>query len=115
MRSILRGEVYWADLGPARGSSPAFRRPIIVVQSDHYNASRLSTIIVVSLTSNRRAALMPGNMIVPAELSGLPADSVANVMQLSTLDRRELQTRVGALPPWLMDDLDRSLRRLLSL
>src|SRR6266568_6394172 len=79
---IRRGEIYWVDLGQPRGSRPAKTRPVLVVQADPYNASRLATVVAVVLTSNTSLAAMPGNVFVPAATSGLPWDSVANVTAL---------------------------------
>ena len=78
---IQRGEVWWADLGEPRGSEPGYRRPVLVVQNDAFNRSRLQTTLVVGLTSNLCLVEAPGNVLVPAKASGLPKDSVANVTQ----------------------------------
>jgi mRNA interferase MazF len=112
---IRRGDLYWADLGEPRGSAPAFRRPIVVVQAEPYNRSKLRTVVVAVLTTNQRLAAMPGNVFVPASLTGLHADSVVNVTQLVTIDRMDLEEQVGAVPNWLMDEVDRGLRRVLAL
>ena len=94
---IARGEVWWADLGEPAGSEPGFRRPVVVVQGDAFNRSSLRTVVCVSLTSNVRWADAPGNVLLPAQATGLPLDSVANVSQLVTVDRDTLTERVGAL------------------
>jgi mRNA interferase MazF len=112
---IHRGGVYWADLGEASGSNPEKRRPVLVIQSSPFNASRLSTTVAAVITSNTRLATMPGNVFVPAAATGLPRDSVVNVTALVTLDKTDLGTQAGQLPDSLMDDVDRGLRRLLSL
>ncbi len=111
---IHRGGIYWADLGEAAGSKPAKRRPVLVIQSRLFNASRLSTTVAAVITSDTRLATMPGNVFIPAAASGLPRDSVVNVTALVTLDRTDLGTH-GHLPDSLMDDVNRGLRRLLSL
>jgi mRNA interferase MazF len=95
---IARGEVWWADLPEPSGSAPGFRRPIVVVQGDAFNHSRISTVVCVPLTSNLRWADAPGNVLLCARLTGLPKDSVANVTQIVTLDRGSLTDRVGRLP-----------------
>ena len=95
---IARGEVWWADLPEPSGSTPGFRRPIVVVQGDAFNRSRISTVVCVPLTSNLRWADAPGNVLLPAGLTGLPKDSVANVSQIVTLDRGSLTERLGRLP-----------------
>jgi mRNA interferase MazF len=112
---IQRGSVCWADLGEPRGSRPAKRRPVLVIQADPYNASRLSTTLAAVITSNTGLAAMPGNVFVPAAASGLSKDSVVNVTALVTLDKVGLDDVVGQLPPALMSDVDRGLRRVLGL
>jgi mRNA interferase MazF len=112
---IQRGGVYWADLGEASGSKPAKRRPVLVIQSGPFNASRLSTTVAAVITSNTRLAAMPGNVFIPAAATGLPRDSVVNVTALVTLGKTDIGSQVGHLPESLMDDVDRGLRRVLIL
>jgi mRNA interferase MazF len=112
---MLRGEVWWADLGLPRGSAPALRRPVLIVSSDQYNRSRLKTVTVVVLTSNTRLAAVPGNVAVSTEFAELEADSVVNVTQLATLDREVLEQCVATLPDWLMAQVDAGLQRALAL
>jgi mRNA interferase MazF len=112
---ITRGEIHWADLGAASGSRPAKRRPVLVVQSDPYNASRLATVVAVVITSNTSLAAMPGNVFLPATATGLPRDSVVNVTAMVTLNKTDLTERVGGLSPSLMHEVDRGLRRTLEL
>lgn len=112
---IHRGDIYWSDLGPAHGSRPAKRRPILVVQSDPYNASRLATVLAAVITSNTALASMPGNVFLPAAATGLPRDSVLNVTALVTLDKADLTALIATAPAHLMDDIDRGLRRVLAL
>lgn len=95
---IAQGEVWWADLAEPSGSAPGFRRPVVVVQGDAFNHSRIATVVCVALTSNLRWADAPGNVLLAARATGLPKDSVANVSQLVTLDRAALTEQVGALP-----------------
>lgn len=95
---IAQGEVWWADLAEPSGSEPGFRRPVVIVQGDAFNRSRIATVVCVVLTSNLRWAEAPGNVLLSARLTGLPKDSVANVSQLVTLDRGALTERVGSLP-----------------
>lgn len=106
---IHRGELYWADLGPAK------RRPVLVIQSDSYNASRLATVLAAVITSNTALATMPGNVFLPAVATGLPRDSVVNITGLITLDKVDLARPVGELPAALMHEIDQGLRRVLSL
>jgi mRNA interferase MazF len=94
---ISQGDVCWASLEDPVGSAPGFRRPVVVVQGDSFNASRIATTVVVPLTSNMRLAAAPGNVLLGAERTGLPKDSVANVSQIVTVDRVQLSDRVGRL------------------
>lgn len=94
---IAQGEVWWADLGEPLGSEPGFRRPVVVVQGDAFNASALVTVVCVVLTSNLKWADAPGNVPLPARATGLPRASVANVSQVVTLDRAALTERAGRL------------------
>ena len=94
---IAQGEVWWADLGDPSGSEPGFRRPVVVVQGDAFNASALRTVVCVALTSNLKWAEAPGNVSLPARATGLPRSSVANVSQLVTLDRDVLTERAGRI------------------
>jgi mRNA interferase MazF len=112
---IERGGVYWADLGQPVGSRPANRRPVLVIQSDSYNESRLATVLVAVVTSNTALATMPGNVFLPTAVTGLPRDSVVNVTALVTLNKSDLSEQVGQVPSRLLDDVDRGLRRVLSL
>ncbi len=107
---IERGEVWWADLDEPTGSEPGYRRPVLLVQADAFNRSRIQTTIAVVLTSNLRLIDAPGNVLVPKQNSGLPKDSVANVSQLVTLDRDFLTERDGKLPPRLLAAYDRGPR-----
>lgn len=110
-----RGDVYWADLGPALGSRPAKRRPVLVIQANSYTASRLGTVLVAVITSNTALATMPGNAFLPAAATGLPRDSVVNVTALVTLNKSDLTNHVGRLPDSLLNEIDRGLRLVLGL
>ena len=112
---IARGEVWWADLDEPTGSEPGYRRPILIVQADAFNRSRLQTTIAVVLTSNLRLIDAPGNVLVPKQNSGLPKDSVANVSQLVTLDRNFLTERSGKVPSRLLVAVDAGLKLVLAL
>ena len=95
---ISQGEVWWADLPEPVGSGPGLRRPVVVVQGDALNRSRIATVICVPLTSNLRWADAPGNTSLSVKHTGLPKESVANTSQIATLDRALLTDRVGKLP-----------------
>ncbi|AYE99292.1 type II toxin-antitoxin system PemK/MazF family toxin (plasmid) [Mycobacterium paragordonae] len=112
---IGRAEIYWADLGAPSGSRPGKRRPVAVIQSDPYNASRLATVLAAVITSNTGLAAMPGNVFLPASTTGLSRDSVVNVTALVTLNKTDLIDRIGEIPASLMHEVDRGLRRVLDL
>ena len=94
---IAQGHVYWASLPDPTGSGPGFRRPVLVVQGDALNRSRIRSVVCVPLTSNLRWADAPGNVFLPARSTGLPKDSVANASQIITIDRELLAEEVGKL------------------
>src|SRR5258707_9378649 len=94
---ISQGEIWWADLPDPTGSGPGFRRPVVVVQGDSFNRSRLATVVCVPLTSNTKWAEAPGNVLLSARLTGLPKESVANVSQIVSLDKTLLTDCLGKL------------------
>ena len=110
-----RGEVWWADLDEPRGSEPGYRRPVLIVQSNAFNRSRIGTIMGVALSSNLRLLEAPGNVLVARRESGLPKDSVANVSQVITLDRDVFTEKAGAVPQTTMRAVNAGLRLVLDL
>jgi mRNA interferase MazF len=96
---ISQGEIWWADLAAPTGSGPGFRRPVVVVQGDALNRSRIATVVCGPLTTNLRWADAPGNVLLPARLTNLSKDSVANVSQVVALDKTLLTERTGKLSP----------------
>jgi len=100
---IVQGEVWWADLGEPVGSAPGFRRPVVIVQSDSFNRSRIATVVCVPLTRNLRWQDAPGNVLLDASATGLQDESVANVSQVVTLDKSQLTERAGILPGHKLD------------
>ena len=111
---IRRGGICWADPGEPQGSRPS-RRPVLIIQADPFNASRLNTALAAVITSNTGLAAMPGNVFLPAASSGLPKDSVVKVTALVTLNKADLDTEAGHLSAALMSEVDRGLRRVLGL
>jgi mRNA interferase MazF len=99
---VTQGDVFWADLPEPTGSGPGFRRPVLIVQGDAFNRSRIATVVVIPLTSNLRLADAPGNLLLRARMTGLPKDSIANVSQIITLDRQLLTERTGQIPEGLL-------------
>jgi mRNA interferase MazF len=115
MVNMRRGEIWWATLPSPTGSEPSFRRPVLVVQSDDFNRSRIATVVVVVLTSNLDLAAAPGNVMLRAKVTGLPKDSVANVSQVVTLDKTCLTERVGNLNQMWTTRIEAGLELVLGL
>ena len=113
--TIRRGDVWWASLPEPVASEPGSRRPLLVVQADSFNRSRVQTVLAVVLTTHLGRADAPGNVFLPRQDSGLPRDSVANVSQVVTADRRFLTEKVSTLPARMLVEVDRGLRLVLDL
>ncbi len=112
---MKRGEIWWADLPPPRGSEPGYSRPVLVIQSDWFNETGIATVLTATLTSNSRLGGMMGNVLLPKGTGGLPRTSIVNITQLSAVDRRCLRERIGSLPKNWMTRVDASLRLVLEL
>jgi mRNA interferase MazF len=112
---MKRGELWWAALAAPAGSGPGYRRPVVIVQANPLNESRISTVIAVAVTSNLALAVAPGNVRMSKSDSGLSKASVVNVSQLVTIDRALLTQRIRALPGEVMRSVDEGLRMTLSL
>lgn len=95
---IAQGDVWWADFDEPTGSEPGFRRPVVVVQGNALNRSRIRTVVCVPLTSNLKWGPAPGNVELSARMTGLPRASVANVSQIFAVDREVLVECVGKIP-----------------
>lgn len=112
---MKRGEIWWADLPSPVGSGPGYKRPVLIVQSNPFNISRISTVVVVTITSNLALAEAPGNVRIAKSDSGLPQPSIVNVSQVITLDRSVLTSRVKILAGAAMDKVDSGLKLVLGL
>jgi mRNA interferase MazF len=112
---MKRGEVWWATLPAPAGSGPGFRRPVLIIQANPFNQSRIATLVVAVVTSNLSLAEAPGNVRVGKADSGLAKPSAVNVSQLFTIDRELLAERVRALPADAMQRVDAGLRLALEL
>ena len=112
---MRRGEIWWADFGRPAGSEPGYRRPVLVVQADSFNQSNISTVIVVPLTKSLRLAGAPGNVACAARQTGLRVRSVANVSQLTVLNRSRLIEKVRAVPGLLLHQVEEGIRLVLGM
>ena len=112
---MRRGEIWWASLPDPQGSGPGYRRPVVIIQSDSFNESRINTVIVAILTSNLNLAAAPGNVMIERRVSMLSDDSIANVSQVLTIDRFLLTQVVSKLPDRIMDTIDDGVRLVMNL
>ena len=112
---MQRGEIWWASLPAPTGSEPGYRRPVLIIQQDDFNRSRISTVIAVALTSNLRLSEAPGNVLLKKRWTDLPKDSVANISQIITLDKSSLTERISTLPKLKITEIDNGLRLVLNI
>ena len=112
---IERGEIWWTDLPEPTGSSPGLSRPVLIVQSERFNQSGIATIVIVAITKNIKLAAASGNVLLTPKQSGLPKESVVNVSQILTIDKKLLREYVGTLSAKKMEQVDNGLRLILSL
>ena len=112
---MRRGEVWWAELPEPRGSEPGYRRPVLIVQADEFNRSRIRTVIAAAITSNTALAGAPGNVALSPRSVGLNRESVVNVSQIVTLDKSFLSERVGRVPASKLREVESGLRLVMAL
>lgn len=112
---IIRGDIWWASLPAPIASEPGYRRPLLVVQSNDFNQSRISTVIAAVITSNIRLADAPGNVILSKKESGLPKKSVVNVSQLITVDKSFFTEKTGNIGTLKLKEVEAGIRLVLSL
>jgi mRNA interferase MazF len=112
---VQRGEIWWANLPDAVGSQPGFRRPVLIVQSNEFNRSRIATVVAVAITSNMKLAQAPGNVLFSRKITGLSKDSVANVSQVLTIDKKFLTEKIGTAPTSLLQQVGNGLRLVMAL
>ena len=112
---MIRGEIWWADLGIPFGSEPGFKRPVVIIQDDAFNKSNIQTVIVASITSNLNLSEAPGNIYIETEESGLPKNGVINISQISTLDKRRLTEKVSSLSQSTITELDYGIKLILNI
>jgi mRNA interferase MazF len=112
---MQRGDIWWASLPEPEGSGPGYRRPVLIVQSNEFNRSRINTLIVAVITSNMALASAPGNIHLGPRSSGLPKESVVNISQLITVDRRFLTEKIKSIDPQKMKEVEDGLRLILAI
>lgn len=112
---MKRGQIWWAELPEPKSFEPGYRRPVIIVQSDEFNRSRINTVVAVAITSNLRLSDAPGNVKLSVKASGLSKESVVNVSQVITLDKQFLTDMVGEVSRRAMQQIDEGIRLVLAL
>jgi mRNA interferase MazF len=112
---MQRGDIWWADLPGPIGAAPGYRRPVLLIQADAFTKSQIATVVAIVITSNLRVAMAPGNVLLRAAESGLPKDSVINVSQIITLDKRTLDERVGHVTARTLEQVEDGMRLVLDL
>lgn len=111
---VSRGQLWWAELPDPAGSEQGFQRPVLIIQTDSFNVSRINTVIVMAITSNIRLAKAPGNVRLSKAKSGLTKESVANVSQISTIDQEFLTEEIGVLDKLTMQQIDEGIKLVLG-
>jgi mRNA interferase MazF len=111
---ISQGDVYWVDLGDPLGSEPAYKHPHVVVQNDLFNGSRIRTVVVCPLTSNLQRAEAPGNVLLRPGEANLPKQSIVNVSQIFTVDKRQLEEKIGTLSAQRVREIIKGVRLVLE-
>ena len=111
---IHRGEVWWANLPVPEASEPGYRHPVLIVQSNEFNQSLISTVIAAVITSNLHLSQAPGNVLLPKRMSHLPKDSVINISQLVTVDKSCFSSRLAKIPEGIMAEVEEGIRLVLA-
>jgi mRNA interferase MazF len=112
---MVRGEIWWANLPPPRGSTPAKRRPVLIIQGDDFNRSKINTVICAMITSNTELASLPGNLLLEKSVSGLEKASAVNFSQIFTIDKPDLTEQAAMLPKFMLDKVNACLKLVLEI
>lgn len=111
---INQGDLFWIDLGVPSGSAPGYRHPHVVVQNNLFNRSRINTVVVCALTSNLKRASAPGNVLLSEDEANLSKQSVVNVSQIFTVDKKDLVEKIGTLSSRRMREILDGIHLLLE-
>ena len=112
---MTRGEIWWADFGIPFGSEPGFNRPVLIVQADAINKSKINTIIVIPFSTNLLLENAPGNVFVEKDESKLSKDSVLVVSQISTIDKTRLIKFENKVTQNIMNSVEDGLKIILEI
>ena len=112
---VKRGEIWWGELRVPAGSEPGYRRPLLIIQADDFNQSKIGTVIAVPLTTNLALGILPGNVRIAKGTVGVTKASVFNVSQIVTINKSYLTTKIGTLPPAMIQDVESGVRLVLDI
>lgn len=112
---MIRGEIWWVDLGIPFGSEPGFKLPVLIIQDDSFNQSNIGTVISIPITSNLSLSEAPGNVLISKKDSSLSKDSVVNVSQIVTLDRMRFVERAGKLKSSKLNEVEAGVKLVTGL
>ena len=112
---MVRGEIWWANLPYPKGSKPAKRRPVLIIQDDNFNRSSINTVICAVITSNTELASLPGNLLLEKSASGLAKTSAVNFSQIATLDKTDLTKQAAMLSKSMLEKVNNCLKLVLGI
>ena len=112
---MIRGEIWWAEFGIPYESEIGYNRPVLIVQDDSFNESRIKTIVILPLTTNLRLLDAPGNVLLRKKESKLTNDSVIIVAQLYAIDRSRFKEKISKVTREIMEQVEIGMRLVLGL
>ena len=112
---MTRGELWWADLGIPFGSEPGYKRPVLIIQNDFFNRSKLNTTVAIPLTTNLVFAEVPGNILITKNESGLKKDSVITVSQIEVIDKSKLIEKITKIDRSIIEKVENGIMFVLGI
>jgi mRNA interferase MazF len=112
---MTRGELWWADFGIPFGSEPGYKRPVLIIQNDFFNRSKINTTIVIPLTTNLILADAPGNILITKNESKLKKDSVITISQIEVIDRQRLIEKITKIDKTVIEKIENNMMFVLGI
>jgi mRNA interferase MazF len=112
---MTRGELWWADFGIPFGSEPGYKRPVLIIQNDFFNNSKINTTIVIPLTTNLILAEAPGNVLINKRDSKLKMDSVIAISQIEVIDRQRLIEKIAKIDESIIEKIENNILFILGI
>jgi len=112
---MTRGELWWADFGIPFGSEPGYKRPVLIIQNDFFNNSKINTTIVIPLTTNLILADAPGNILITKHESKLKKDSVITISQIEVIDRQRLIEKITKIDRTIIEKIENNILFILGI